>query len=150
MDPRQLDHFRQITLDYFAKLAPTDSPALRDPYLHFGDPELLEYTSLVEIHGRYRGCLCLTSSRPTLEELLRINGERESSERTLLDMCRELSNVLSGNASHAFGGEWEISVPRSLEPGKVPPDLPPSAFVMPFDWRGDRSFLIIGLEPNGG
>ncbi|MEL7059544.1 MAG: chemotaxis protein CheX, partial [Acidobacteriota bacterium] len=112
-----------------------------------GEPVLLDYTSLVEIHGEYDGCLYLTSPVPMLENLLEINGEPEVSQATLRDMCRELSNVLSGNASQAFGGNWDISVPISLEAADASElKLPPSAFVMPIEWRGDSSFLVVGLD----
>ena len=146
MDSTQFKLFKQITLDYFSKLAPEENPVMEDPYLAFGDPELFDFTSLVEIHGEYDGCIYLTSPVPMLEGLLEINGEPEISSRTLHDMCRELSNVLSGNASQAFGGNWEISVPQSLTFEEVQRlELPDSSFVMPIQWRGARSLLVVGL-----
>ncbi len=146
MEADQLRLFKQITLDYFSKLAPDDEPALGEPYLQFGEARVLDYTSWVEIRGEYDGCLYLTSPTPMLEELLGINGEPEVSERTLLDMCRELSNVLAGNASQAFGGHWEISVPHSLSRGMVNGlELPESTFVMPIRWRDSESLLVVGL-----
>jgi hypothetical protein len=148
MESRQVQLFRQITLDYFAKLAPADPPTLEAPFLQFGEPALLDYASLVRVRGAYDGCVYLTSPRRLLRELLAIHGEGEVSERTLEDMCRELSNVLSGNASEAFGGDWEISVPASLGPQELSAlSLPGSAFVMPFRWRGEGGMLVIGLEP---
>lgn len=153
MDPQQLQLFKKITLDYFAKLSPMDEPVLETPYLQFGEPVLLDYASLVRIRGEYEGCLYLTSPVPLLHSLLQAHGEAEVSERTLRDMCRELSNVLSGNASQAFSGDWVISVPQSLGPGDAKDlRLPPSAFVMPIRWRGATALLGIGLEParNGG
>lgn len=150
MDSQQLQLFRSITLDYFAKLSPGDGPVLEEPYLQFGEPALLDYASLVRIRGEYEGCLYLTSPVPLLQSLLRVHGETEVSERTLRDMCRELSNVLSGNASQAFGGNWEISVPVSLGPGDFEGlKLPPSAFVMPIRWRGSTALLVVGLDPDG-
>jgi|CXWL01.1.fsa_nt_gi hypothetical protein len=153
MDAKQLQLFRQITLDYFAKLAPGEPPVLEAAYLQFGEPALLDYASLVRIHGsevggELDGCLYLTASEPLLRGLLAVNGEEEVSARTLLDMNRELSNVLSGNASHAFGGNWEISVPQSLGPGELAlMRLPQSAFVQPFRWRSVSAQLVVGLEP---
>lgn len=148
MDARPFQLFRQITLDYFAKLSPTDPPSLDSPYLQFGDPVLLDYASLVRVRGAYDGCIYLTSPVPTLRRLLAAHGEGEVSERTLRDMCRELSNVLSGNASKAFGGDWDISVPTSLGPGDFDGlRFPGSAFVMPIRWQGTTSFLVVGLEP---
>ncbi|MCG8457654.1 MAG: hypothetical protein MI919_15370 [Holophagales bacterium] len=151
MDATQLELFKRITLDYFAKLAPDDEPSLEEPYLLFGEPELYDYTSLVHIVGEYDGCLYLTSPVPMLEGLLEINGEPEVNEHTLEDMCRELSNVLAGNASQAFAGNWDISVPISLAPGNASQHpLPDSSFIMPIRWRGSRSLLVVGLQPHNG
>lgn len=148
MEGHQLKLFKQITLAYFAKLSPGDEPVLDSPYLHFGEPALFDYASLVRISGEYEGCIYLTSPLLTLSQLLRVHGEREVSERTLADMCRELSNVLSGNASHAFGESWHISVPRSLTRIDLKAlALPRASYVMPFSWRGSTSLLVIGLEP---
>lgn len=147
MDAKQFKLFRQITLDYFDKLAPGDEPAMAEPYLAFGDPVLADYTSLVEIRGEYDGCIYITSPTAMLEQLLGVHGEPEVSERTVRDMCRELSNVLAGNASRAFGGHWEISVPVSLGPSDLDRrPFPESAFVMPIDWRGARSLLVVALS----
>lgn len=149
MNAKQFKLFKQITLDYFAKLAPDETPVMEDPYLQFGDPELLDHTSMVSIQGEYDGCIYLTLPESMLEGLLSINGEPEVSPATLKDMGRELSNVLAGNASQAFGGHWDISVPKSLEPEDLNgTPLPESTFVMPIQWRGSRSLLVVGLVPN--
>lgn len=143
----QLRLFRRITLDYFAKLAPDEQPNLGEPHIHFGDPELLDYTSLIEIEGEYRGCIYLTSPTAMLENVLLINGEQQYTPEHLKDMCQEFSNVLSGNASRAFGGNWHISVPRSLTSAQVRAlDLPKSTFVMPIMWRGETALLVVGLR----
>lgn len=147
MNPDQFRLFKRITLDYFAKLAPDEQPTFGEPYMHFGDPELLGYTSLIEIAGEYRGCLYLTSPVEMLMDVLRINGEPLTTPEHLKDMCQEFSNVLSGNASKAFGGDWQISVPRSLTPKEVLTlDLPESTFVMPIHWRERKSLLVVGLR----
>lgn len=147
MDAQHFQVFKQITLDYFAKLSPGDDPVLEPPYLQFGEPALIDYASLVRIEGEQDGCVYLTSPIELLGSLLEVNGESEVSERTLRDMCRELTNVISGNASRAFGGAWRISVPLSLGPNEIGQlALPPSSFVMPIRWRGATALLVIGLE----
>lgn len=147
MNSDQLRLFRRITLDYFAKLAPDEHPTLGEPHIQFGDPELLDYTSLIEIDGEYHGCIYLTSPESMLKDVLAINGEQKDTPEHLKDMCQEFSNVLSGNASKAFGGNWQISVPRSLTMSEVVAlDLPPSTFVMPILWRGQTSLLVVGLR----
>lgn len=147
MDPEQFKLFKRITLDYFAKLAPNEPPSLDEPHMHFGDPELLDYTSLIEINGEYHGCIYLTSPVAMLKDVLLINGEERDTSEHLKDMCQEFSNVLSGNASKAFGGNWRISVPRSLTRNEVEAlDLPESTFVMPIRWRDKQSLLVVGLR----
>src|SRR5262249_21025802 len=129
MNFEQFRLFKRITLDYFAKLAPDETPVLGEPHMHFGNPELLEYTSLIEIYGEYYGCIYLTSPAAMLRDVLRINGEASDSPELIKDMCQEFSNVLSGNASQAFGGNWKISVPRTLTRLEVEAlDLPESTF----------------------
>lgn len=148
MDPLQLQLFKRITVAYFSKLSPADEPVLEPPYMQFGEPALLDYASLVRIRGEQEGCLYLTSPVRLLLRLLQIHGESEVSDRTLRDMCRELSNVLAGNASEAFRGGWEISVPQSLGPGELSGlRLPASAFVMPILWSGATALLVVGLMP---
>jgi Chemotaxis phosphatase CheX len=148
---QQLQHFKQITLDYFAKLTPDDGPVLEAPYLQFGDCALLDYASLVRISGEYEGVLYLTSPIPMLGHLLALHGEAEVSQRTLADMCRELSNVLSGNASRAFGLDWRISVPVSMSAAELRElTLPPSSYVLPIRWRGTTALLVIGLVVAAG
>ncbi|SRR5258708_3292869 len=147
MNPEQFRLFKRITLDYFAKLAPDEQPVMGEPHMHFGDPELLDYTSLIEIYGQYQGCIYLTSPSAMLKDVLMINGEIQDTPAHLKDMCQEFSNVLSGNASKAFGGDWRISVPRTLTRLEVEAlDLPESTFIMPIIWRGRQSLLVVGLR----
>jgi hypothetical protein len=150
MNPEEFKLFKRITLDYFEKLAPEQQPVMGEPHLRFGEPELLDYTSLIEIAGEYEGCIYLTSTTEMLKDVLVINGEHHDTPEHLKDMCQEFSNVLSGNASKAFGGNWHISVPRSLTRQEVEAlDLPESTFVMPINWRDKQSLLVVGLRAAG-
>ncbi len=148
MDPEQLKVFREITLHYFSKLAP-ESPAPKpaESFIRFEKPEFLDYASLVRISGPLEGCVYITASKETMNRLLELHRTGELTESRRLDMCREFSNVLSGNASNAFGSDWHISVPRSLtadETGSL--DLPTATFTMPVAWLGDTFYVVIGLE----
>ncbi len=148
MTADQLAHFKTITLDYFSKLAGGDQPPeLSEAFMQFAEPIVLDYTSLVDISGAYEGCIYMTADNITLETLLDLHGEKEVSDHTRMDMCRELSNVLAGNAMYAFGDDWHISVPRSLtRPDFETIDLPPSSFIMPIRWRTGQSYLVIGCN----
>jgi chemotaxis protein CheX len=151
MNADQLKIFQNITLAYFAKMAPQEKPpALEEAYLRFETPVLLDYTSIVHISGNYEGCLYITTTPKILETLLGQHGEKEINDETRLDMCRELSNVLAGNASHAFGADWTISVPQSVTTDKISTlRLPSSTFIMPFLWKDIKSFLVVGLQSKG-
>ena len=148
MNAEQLKIFQNITLAYFTKMAPQEKPpALQEPYLQFESPVLLDYTSAVHISGTYEGCLYITTTPRVLEALLGQHGEQEINDTTRLDMCRELSNVLAGNASHAFGADWTISVPQTVTSDKIPTlKLPPSTFIMPFVWKETESYVVVGLQ----
>ncbi len=148
MNVTQLKVFQDITLGYFTKMTPQEKPpVLQEAFLQFDSSVLLDYTSMVSISGSYEGCLYITTTPKVLEALLQVHGEREVNENTRLDMCRELSNVLAGNASRAFGADWTISVPQSVAAGETSSlDLPPSAFIMPFLWKEMESFLVVGLR----
>jgi CheY-specific phosphatase CheX len=147
MDASQFKIFRDITLDYFSKLSPQDLPSISEAYMQFDKPVFLDYASMVNINGEYVGCLYVTTSRKLIERLLALHGEPANTDETRLDMCRELSNVLSGNASHAFGSTWHISVPRTLQSDDLQTlHLPPSSFVIPINWLDELSYLVVGLE----
>lgn len=148
MNAAQLQHFKTITLDYFGKLAEQEAPpTMGEAFLQFAEPVVLDYTSMVEISGELQGCVYMTSDARLVEQLLALHGEREVNDHTRMDMCREFSNVLAGNAMHAFGDDWHISVPRSLSreaANEVP--WPASTLVLPLAWRDGQAFLVIGLS----
>jgi chemotaxis protein CheX len=148
MDANQLDIFRRITLDYFAKLAPDAPPPTPAPaFIRFENPDFLDYASVVKIDGPLEGCLYITAPRATLDRLLALHGQKLMSEEVRLDMCRELSNVLSGNASKAFGSQWHISIPTSLTLSELPSlTLPAATFTMPVDWLGETFYIVVGLS----
>lgn len=148
MDHTQFIRFQKITLDYFTKLAPEgDAPTLETPYLLIGDPLALDYTALVRIRGEYDGCLYFTAPREMVLHILQLHGEELKTQEALEDMSRELSNILAGNASHAFGENWKISVPESLQRDRfAAEDMPQITFVLPIRWRGLEGFLVVGLR----
>ncbi len=149
MNSEQLKIFQDITLAYFSKIVPQEKPpVMQEPYLRFDSSLLLDFTSVVYISGSWSGCIYLTTATSVLDALLAQHGEKEFNERTRLDMYRELSNVLSGNASRAFGAAWTISVPQSLTASESKDlKMPASAFIMPFVWKETESYLVIGLKP---
>lgn len=147
IDARQLDTFRGNTLGYFEKLAPgLPAPAPGAAFLTFDPPPFLGYAGAVDISGPLSGLIYLTAEAAVLDKLLEINGFQPGSEALRLDMCREISNVISGNASKAFGPSWTISVPRSLGPESARElAFPGATFTLPAEWMGSAFHLVVGL-----
>jgi chemotaxis protein CheX len=84
-----------------------------------------------------------------LEELAKvIPGMESTDEPVILDLIEELANTISGNAQKAFGENFVISVPMVITGNdtniRLPLEVP--AFVIPFDWKGQKAFLVVGLR----
>lgn len=150
INAEQVKVFRDITLDYFGKIdQDSSSVQVGEAYLQFNQPLLLDYTSAVQIKGDYYGAVYITLPSAMIEQLLISHQETEISDRTRADMCRELSNVLSGNASRAFGTGWQISVPISITPENMERlSLPEASFILPASWRKHQWFLVLALFAN--
>ncbi len=148
IDARQLEIFRNNTLDYFQKVAPGQpAPIPGTAYLIFDPPPFLGYAGAVDISGPLVGLIYLTTEALTLDKLIELNGSQPGEESLRLDMCRELSNVISGNASKAFGPAWTISVPRSLGPDSARElSFPGATFTLPVEWMSSTFQLVVGLK----
>ncbi len=83
-----------------------------------------------------------------LKVLLLSIGEQDTSTDNMCDMVGEVANTISGNARREFGQDFMISVPivvaGRLDQIVVPEQL--RSFVIPINWRGYDSSLVISLE----
>lgn len=107
--------------------------------------ENYDYSGLIGIAGKFRGCIYFTAPRQLLRHLLVSMGENNHGDENLMDMVGEIANTLSGNARRHFGSEFIISVPVSmkgrLENVRPPSDLLP--YVIPVTWHSYRASLVI-------
>ena len=122
------------------------------PYLSTGaELEHFDYSGLISIAGKYRGCIYFSAPRPLLRHLLIKMNEQEHTDVNLLDMVGEVANTLSGNARKHFGSDFIISVPIAIK-GNITNIRPPSdllPYVIPITWNSYRSALVICIGQTG-
>lgn len=148
MQENELKIFINSTMGYFENFSP-EKPEIGVPYPKKSDALLLEYTGAIGISGARKGCIYITATTDFLSELIQLMpGAPKADEAARLDMIGELANTVSGNAQNAFGAEFVISVPMVVTGTAanihLPLELP--TFVIPFTWKGHRSFLVVGLK----
>lgn len=63
-------------------------------------------------------------------------------------MIGEMANTISGNASEAFGRDFQISVPLVITGNPEGVDLLNRApgFVVPVQWKTHKAYLVVGVE----
>lgn len=145
MTEDQIKVFIDATVHYFKQIT-NQSAKIGAPYLSTHEElEHYDYSGLITIAGKYKGCIYFTAPRPLLKYLLVSMGEDNHTDENLLDMIGEIANTLSGNARIHYGMDFIISVPITMK-GKLDNVRPPSdllPYVIPVSWNAYRSSLVI-------
>jgi chemotaxis protein CheX len=148
MNETDLHFFIDSTINYFEEV--TGERAVTGiPHLKGKDPLILEYTGIIGISGKRKGCVYITTTQAMLESLAHsILGIEDAAVETVKDLAGELANTISGNVREAYGSSFMISVPVVVEGQAKDIRLPENvqAFVIPLTWRGFKSFLVVCLE----
>ena len=135
-------------LRYFATTV--NQPAVcGTPFLAMGsDPEISDYTGIIQINGKRRGMVLFTAPKSMLSVMLMRMQETDMSHDNLCDLVGEIANTLSGNARRDFGHHFNISVPTVVSGRSKPIEYPPTArpIVIPIDWRNYHARLIVCLD----
>lgn len=150
MKEQDIKTFIDSATHYFEQITCV-SATIGTPYLstHNG-LEYYDYSGLISIAGKYRGCIYFTAPKPLLRHVLLKMDEKDHSEANLLDIVGEIANTLSGNARKRFGSEFIISVPVSIK-GKIEHMRPASdllPYIIPITWQSYRAALIICIANN--
>lgn len=148
MKDNDLNVFIDSTKNYFQQTTNEEAVA-GVPYVKGKDPLVLDFTGIVGISGKRKGCLYLTSSHKMLGDLGEIIlGDSSYEEQDLKDLVGEIANTIAGNARNVYGSSFMVSVPAVVlgvpEDISFPEELP--VFIVPFKWRNHRSFLVVCLE----
>jgi chemotaxis protein CheX len=148
MKENDLNVFIDSTKNYFQQTTHEEAVA-GVPYVKGKDPLVLDFTGIVGISGKRKGCIYLTTPHKMLGDLGEIIlGDSECGEQELKDLVGEIANTIAGNARNVYGSSFLVSVPAVAlgipEDITFPEELP--AFIVPFKWRVHRSFLVVCLE----
>ncbi len=126
-----------------------DAALVRASYL--ADPASLnfDYTGLITLSGRFRGCVYFTAPGRMLRELLRALQEPDLEEHNLLDVVGEVANTIAGNVRRHFGAALEISVPVKIRgvSSEIKSAVRARPFAILLSWRRHEAALVVDLEP---
>lgn len=119
------------------------------PYLlDSNHPVASDFTGIIGISGKRRGCVYFTCPKAMLSYLLMSVGESEVTSEHLCDMVGEIANTIAGNARKEFGSEFMISVPVVVQgvPEKI--HLPDNtrSVVIPTKWKSYQSAIVVALD----
>lgn len=141
--------FVDAVSNYFQQ-STQESAQIRGAYLALSDssPPAFDFTGLISISGKYRGCVYFSAPREMLSRLLIELGEPQVSNENLLDAVGEIANTISGNARRHFGEEMVISVPLKMsgadnQLGQLVRERP---FVIMVKWRRYEAAVIVDIE----
>lgn len=147
MSENELKVFVKGTEHYFTQVAATPAEVSTPFIKEDQDRVVYDFSAVIGISGKQRGCVYYTASRDMVRTLLKQIGEPDNSDDILADYVGEIANTISGNAREHLGSGFMISVPvvfRNAEGVHFPSDLP--VFVIPILWNGFRSSLILCLK----
>lgn len=148
MNETDLHFFIDSTTNYFEEVT-REKAVAGIPYLKGNDPVVLEYSGIIGISGKRKGCVYLTTTRQMLESLANIILDVDAvTTETVKDLAGEIANTIAGNVREAYGDSFMISVPVVVEGQARDIRLPDEvqAFVIPLTWKGEKSYLVVCLE----
>lgn len=121
---------------------------MRAAYLTDASIPHYDYTGLITLSGRFRGCVYFSAQRPMLLELLHEMQEPDSGEHNLLDAVGEIANTIAGNARRHFGGALEISVPVTIRGAseRIKAAVRARPFAIRIRWNMHDATVVADLE----
>lgn len=149
MEENILKIFAASATRYFSTVA-SGPVRLGTPYLRTDaeDPGL-DFAAVIGISGYYRGRICYTATRQTLQALLPELGVDICDEYLCNDLVGEITNNISGNARESLGAGFMISppvvVPEEDRATRLSPEHLP-CYVLPVSWRDHHSRVLVTLQ----
>ncbi|OGB66199.1 MAG: hypothetical protein A2Y94_14470 [Caldithrix sp. RBG_13_44_9] len=148
MNETDLHFFIDSTVNYFEEV--TGEQAITGiPYLKGKEPVVLDYSGIIGISGKRKGCVYITTTSEMLKSLANIIlNDHQATIETVKDLTGEIANTISGNVREAYGSSFMISVPVVVEGRAKDIRLPEhvQTFVIPITWKEYKSFLVVCLE----
>lgn len=148
MNESELKVFIEAVTHFFAHL--TTVPAtVRAAYLANATIPHFDYTGLITLSGRFRGCVYFSAPQRMLRELLGVLREPDVRDCNLLDTVGEIANTIAGNARSYFGETLEISVPVTIHgaPEQIKSAVRARPFAIMLRWGSCEATVVVDLEP---
>ncbi len=148
MRESELKIFVEGVSNFFNRLGP-DVVEVGVPYIKEGNQFISEITGIIGLTGQRKGGIFITCSLPMVDDVsLAYSGMADNSPEARRDMIGEIANTISGNASDAFGSDFQISVPVVItgKPERVDMPTRVPTFVIPIQWKNHKAYLVVGVE----
>lgn len=148
MKEAELKTFVEGVLRYFGTI--TSTPAkVGIPYVKAADHKVEEITGIIGLTGKKKGGIFITCPKPMVEDIVKeYLGLAEPTLNSVKDLAGEMANTVAGNASFAFGNDFQISVPVVIVGKPEQLDLPTRVptFIIPIEWKSYKAYLAVGIE----
>ena len=148
MKEAELKTFVEGVMRYFNTI--TSTPAsVGIPYVKSENHRIEEITGIIGLTGRRRGGIFITCPRDMVAEIVtEYLGVADPGLSSIKDLAGEMANTVAGNASLAFGSDFQISVPVVLVGKPEQIDMPARVptFVIPIEWKNYKAYLAVGIE----
>lgn len=147
MTETELKVFTNAVTHYFSQVT-QERAMVRAAYLADTEIPHFDYTGLITLSGRFRGCVYFSATRAMVLELLRDLKEPDASEENLLDAVGEVANTIAGNARRHFGDTLEISVPVTIRgtSEQIKAAIRARPFAILVHWRRHEIAVVVDLE----
>ncbi|UCF65459.1 MAG: chemotaxis protein CheX [bacterium] len=101
MNETDLHFFIDSTVNYFEEI--TGEQAITGiPYLKGREPVVLDYSGIIGISGKRKGCIYITTTKEMLKNIAAIIlDDNEATVETVKDLTGEIANTISGNVREA-------------------------------------------------
>ena len=148
MKDTELKIFVDGVANYFGRLG-KNPLNIGVPYVKDGNQFISEMTGVIGLTGKRKGGIFITCPTAMVDEVIKdYTGTEDKSLEARKDMIGEMANTISGNASDAFGNDFQISVPVVITGKPEGVDMPTRVptFVVPIEWKGHKAYLVVGVE----
>lgn len=147
LNETEIKVFIDAVSNYFSQL--TQEPAsVRGAYLddHAGTVPVFDYSGQIALSGRFHGTITVSAPRAMIRHLLIALNESDQSDANLRDTVGELANTLAGNARKQFGGDMEISIPRTAAGAIGNSGSRKRPYVVMINWKTYSASLVVDIE----
>lgn len=148
MQETELKTFVDGVSNFFNRLG-GEPVSIGVPYVKEGNQFIGEITGIIGLTGKRKGGIFITCPYVMVDAVsVAYAGMEDNSVEARKDMIGEIANTISGNASDAFGNDFQISVPVVITGKPDGVDMPTRipTFVLPMQWRGHKAYLVVGVE----